>query len=197
VSGRSGGAGTVDAGTRAGGANGTRPSRQLSVRELLDVWYRRAREAQFAHYRAAKRFSRYNYTLGILAALMAAGLGLQLVKVLNVGAWLNLRPETLNVVMGASGLIAAALTTIQTIMRYSELAERHIRAAALYSSIRREIEVARTLSEDKLEGDRPVVESIRKRLDEAAAETPDVPGAVFRQTVEELERESGPGAHLI
>jgi hypothetical protein len=174
-----------------------RPSRQLSVRELLDVWYRRAREAQFAHYRASKRFSRWNDALGILAALMTAGLGLQLVQVLNVGAWLNMRPETLDLALGVSGLIAAALTAIQTIMRYSEAAERHIRAAALYSSIRREIEVARTLSPDKLDGDRTVLDSIRERLDEAAAETPDVPPGVFRSTVEELERKSGPGPHLI
>jgi hypothetical protein len=189
--------GTVDTEKQAGGGEGMRAARQLSVRELLDVWYRRAREAQFAHYRAAKRFSGLNDALGILAALMTAGLGLQLVQVLNVGAWLNLRPETLELALGVSGLIAAALTTIQTIMRYSELAERHVRAAALYSSIRREIEAARTLSLDKIESDRTVLDSIRERLDEAAAETPDVPPVVFRRTVEELERQSGPGPHLI
>lgn len=170
---------------------------QLDVRALLDVWYRRAREAQFAHYRAAKRFSQLNDGLGILAALMTAGLGLQLVQVLNVGSWLNLRGDALDLALGVSGLIAAALTTIQTIMRYSETAERHIRAAALYSSIRREIEVAKTLAPDTIESDRNVIESIRRRLDEAAAETPDVPAAVFRRTVEELERKSGPGPHLI
>lgn len=167
------------------------------MRELLDAWYRRAREAQFAHYRAAKRFSRLNNVLGISAALMAAGLGLQLVQVLNVGSWLNLSAQTLDLVLGVSGLIAAALTTIQTVMRYSELAERHIQAAALYSSIRREIEVARTLSPDTIESDRSVLVSLRTRLDEAAAETPDVPSGVFRKTVEELESQTGPGQHLI
>lgn len=188
--------GTVDTETQVPGSD-RRTTPSLSVRELLDVWYRRAREAQFAHYRAAKRFSLLNNVLGILSALMAAGLGLQLVQVLNIGSWLNLRTQTLNLALGVSGLIAAALTTIQTIMRYAELSERHIRAAGLYSSIRREIEAARSLSSDTIESDRTVLGSIRQRLDEAAAETPDVPNAVFRRTVEDLERQSGPGPHII
>ena len=148
--------GTVDTETQVPGSD-RRTTPSLSVRELLDVWYRRAREAQFAHYRAAKRFSLLNNVLGILSALMAAGLGLQLVQVLNIGSWLNLRTQTLDLALGVSGLIAAALTTIQTIMRYAELSERHIRAAALYSSIRREIEAARSLSSDTIESDRTVL----------------------------------------
>ena len=106
--------GTVDTETQVPGSD-RRTTPSLSVRELLDVWYRRAREAQFAHYRAAKRFSLLNNVLGILSALMAAGLGLQLVQVLNIGSWLNLRTQTLDLALGVSGLIAAALTTIQTL----------------------------------------------------------------------------------
>jgi hypothetical protein len=167
---------------------------QLNARELIDVWFRRLREAQFAHYRATRRYSFFNNALGVAAAVVAAGLGLQLVQIINFAAWFNISTSHFEPILGVSGLFAASLTTFHTFMRYPERAERHLRVAARYSSIRRQIEQAKTLPSDISVTDS--LESIRHRLDEAAGDAPDVPAAILRCVQRQLEREGGPGPHL-
>ena len=109
-----------------------------STEELLQDWYRRARENQFAHYEAIKPLSSGNYKLGIPVAILSGLVGTSIFATLET----DQADISLRIVFGIISILAAVLASLQTFLRLSERAEKHRAVAVRYGALRRELETA-------------------------------------------------------
>lgn len=142
-------------------------------RELLDEWYRRVAVTQQAHYLSADHFGARKYWLGVPAAALSTIVGTA------VFATLQKQPEAwLQIVVGLASVVAAVLASLQTLLGYSERAEKHRIAGAKYGALGRELEQLRT-SEEVLSPE--LVNDVRARLDDLAVESPNNPQAIYWQ----------------
>ena len=144
-----------------------------STEELLHDWYRRAREAQFAHYEAAKPLSSANYKLGVPVAVLSGLVGT------SIFATLQEQPNlAFKIVVGIVSVLAAVLASLQTFLRFSERAEKHRAAAVRYGALRREVETAVAKGgpyDDK------VVDGLREKLDSISSDSPEIPDRVWKK----------------
>src|SRR6476619_670260 len=150
-----------------------------STEELLQDWYRRAREAQFAHYEAAKPLSRANYNLGIPVALLSGFVGTSIFATLQK----DQADIRLRIAVGIISVLAAVLASLQTFLRLSERAEKHRAAAVRYGALRRELETAIAKGgpyDDKL------VHGLREKMDSISSESPEIPTRVWNQIEKQL-----------
>lgn len=155
---------------------------------IIAVWYRRARESQFAHYKAADRCTRLSRRLGVPSVLLCAAAGTTLFATLeNDGSAPSLR-----LVVGLVTLLAGALTGLQTFLGLPELANKHRSAAASYGAIRREIEQWQSLPPTTRSAVKSAMESIRNRLDDVALSVPDVPERAWKDAQRDISHTDRP-----
>lgn len=150
-----------------------------STEELLEDWYRRARENQFAHYEAAKPLSSANYKLGIPVALLSGLVGTSIFATLQKAADIGFR-----IGVGIVSVLVAVLSSLQTFLRLSERAEKHRAVAVRYGALRRELETAIAKGgpyEEKL------VDNLREKLDSISSESPEIPERVWKKIERLLE----------
>lgn len=154
---------------------------------LLSAWYRRAREGQMSHYAAATRCTAMGRWFGIPSALLSAAAGTTLFATLPDKAL----SVALQITAGLVALVAGALSALQTFLGLSERADKHLAAGATYGSIRREIEQLQVLPppDDQL---RPILDSIRTRLDNTSSGAPTVGDRVWRKAQADIEHTSRP-----
>jgi hypothetical protein len=150
-----------------------------STEELLQDWYRRARENQFAHYEAIKPLSGANYKLGVPVALLSGLVGTSIFATLETEADISVR-----IIVGIIAVLAAVLSSLQTFLRLSERAEKHRAVAVRYGALRRELETAIAKGgpyEAKL------VDGLREKLDSISSESPEIPDRVWKKIEKMLE----------
>jgi hypothetical protein len=144
-----------------------------STEDLLQDWYRRARENQFAHYEAIKPLSSANYKLGVPVALLSAVVGTSIFATLQEETAIGFR-----IGAGIVSVLAAVLASLQTFLRLSERAEKHRTVGARYGALRRELEAAIAKGgpyEEKL------VDGLREKLDSISSEAPEIPDRVWKK----------------
>ncbi|MEO1390603.1 MAG: SLATT domain-containing protein [Cyanobacteria bacterium J06634_6] len=150
---------------------------KISVEELLESWYRRLRNSQFAHYESAKSFARIHYWLGIPSVLLSTLIGTSIFATLGESVETNLR-----LAAGLVSVLAAGLTSLQTFLKLSEKSEKHRSAAARYGSLRREIE--ELLSLQSL--NESSAASLREAIDRLAEESPSIPNRDWSKAQKKL-----------
>jgi len=144
-----------------------------STEELLQDWYRRAREAQFAHYEAAKPLSSANYKLGIPVAALSGLVGT------SIFATLQKQPDLgFKISVGIISVLAAVLSSLQTFLRLSERAEKHRAVAVRYGALRRELETAIAKGGPYDDG---LVQGLREKVDSISSESPEIPDRVWKK----------------
>ena len=141
--------------------------------DLMNEWYRRVAVTQYAHYLSANHFGTRNYWLGIPTVILSAFVGT------SVFATIQAQPEIwLQIVVGISSIAAAVLASLQTLLGYSERAEKHRIAGAKYGSLGRQLEQFRTVREiPSFEQ----IADIREHLDNLAIESPNNPLKIYRK----------------
>jgi hypothetical protein len=144
-----------------------------STEELLQDWYRRARENQFAHYEAIKPLSSGNYKLGIPVAILSGLVGTSIFATLETEADISLR-----IVIGIISILAAVLASLQTFLRLSERAEKHRAVAVRYGALRRELETAIAKGGPYPE---KLVDGLREKLDSISSEAPEISDRVWKK----------------
>jgi hypothetical protein len=161
---------------------------------VLGAWYRRARESQFAHYRAANHYSAASRWLGIPSVLLSAIVGTTLFATLQkdgVG-------QAVQVGAGLIALAAASLAAIQTFLGYDDRAAKHRAAAASYGTVRREIEQHQVLRPQSREEADALLQALRRHLDDVGASAPDIPRRLWNEVRQDVEHTSRPeGFRLI
>lgn len=148
---------------------------------LMIDWHRRVRENQYVHYETAAHFSRLSYRLGIPAVILSAIVGTaifaSLAKDANQVAGGDSRPIW-TILVGLISVVAAALTSLQTFLRYPERAANHRRSGAAFGAIRRELEHLLVFVPDSESELNLKLEKIRRKMDQLALESPEVPSAL-------------------
>jgi hypothetical protein len=157
---------------------------------VLGAWYRRARESQFAHYKAASRYGALARLLGVPGVVLSAATGTALFATLEK----NDASPTLRLVLGLVSVLAATLAALQTFLGFGQRADKHRAAASAYGSIRREIEQYQALPPAFRDGVEAAMERLRARLDEVSTSAPDVPARTWakaQSAIAETERPEG------
>jgi hypothetical protein len=151
-----------------------------SEKALLEDWWRRVREAQWAHYECSKRLSLANYLLGIPLVALAAFAGT--VVFVNIS---SSEVFELKLAVGMTLVLIAVLGGLQTFLRLSDRASEHRSAGAEYSCIRR-------LIEEQIAGvgDQGVdrLSKIREGVDNLTERSPVIPSATWRRVETRLRR---------
>jgi len=102
--------------------------------ELLQDWRRRAQIRGHAHTRAAVSFDRRSRLFGGTVIVFSTAVGT------SIFAGAGTSP-TLKTIAGLLSLGAAVLSSLQTALKYPEIAVQHKSSAAKFGSLRRQIEV--------------------------------------------------------
>ena len=102
--------------------------------ELLAEWRRRAQVRSHAHTRAAVSFDRRSRFFGATVVVFSTAVGTSIFA--GVGA-----SPVLKTVAGLLSLGAAVLSSLQTALKYPEIAAQHKSSASKFGRLRREIEV--------------------------------------------------------
>ncbi|NHN79709.1 SLATT domain-containing protein [Azotobacter chroococcum] len=144
--------------------------------ELAKRWLKRARESQLGHYAMVDSQSSKHVTLGLITIIITACLGIT-----NVFTDL---PEPFKIGLGILGLIASFVTAMQTFFQFEEKANSHRLAAIEYGKIRRKLEAA--IASGIISTD--LTNEIRARLDELAANSPNIPEKFHVETKEKVEK---------
>jgi hypothetical protein len=127
---------------------------------LLEKWNAKAKLYRDVHYVASVRLRRMHYLIGVPTIALSAFVGTAVFATLEKTVAFGVR-----VAVGLVSVAAATLAALQTFLRFSERAETHRQASVGYDAITRQIE--QILAEAPPDGElRPLVEHIRKRLDE-------------------------------
>lgn len=143
----------------------------MTPREIATEWYQRAATVAHGHYRAAMRFSKLNFFFGFPSVVLATVVGT------SVFATLQAKPEVWwQVTVGMMSITAAILSALQSFLGYNDKAEKHRTAGAKYNAIGRELELWLSLPQCDLEK----LDSIRKRIDALAQESPHIPESVHK-----------------
>jgi len=153
----------------------TAPQDQAS---LLNDWWRRSREAQWAHYATGRFFTRSHYIIGIPLVLLTAFSGTSVFYVMTTNP-----NRKLGFVVATTSVIAAILGGLQTFLRLSDQAAAHRAAAVEYSGIRRYLE--EVIATCSLNGTHDVT-VLRDRFDDITKSSPPVPGRIWARTEDTL-----------
>jgi hypothetical protein len=145
---------------------------------LLNDWWRRSREAQWAHYATGRFFTRSHYLIGIPLVLLTAFSGTSVFYVMTTNP-----NRELGFVVATTSVVAAILGGLQTFLRLSDQAAAHRAAAVEYSGIRRYLE--ETIATCSLNGS-PDVATLRDRFDDVTRSSPPVPSRIWTRTEDTL-----------
>ena len=149
-------------------------------RALLEDWWRRCREAQWAHYSCSTQLMRLHYVIGIPIVILAAFTGSAAFATVSHASGLALRWT-----VGVISVFVAVLAGLQTFLRLTDRAAAHRLAGADYAHARR-------LIEERLAGSVGIAvdgqTSIRDIIDQLAERSPAIPASIWRRTERRLEK---------
>lgn len=141
------------------------------VEKILKDWRQRVYAAQAGHYKMAQWFRRGNYFLGVAATVFSSVVGTELF----VGLEKNSPRATLIAFISIGAAVSAGL---QTLLKFSEHAERHAIAAHWYSAIRRDIEQVLHLPPKYRVSPKDYLDGVRKEMNRVTQTSPEL--SVFR-----------------
>jgi hypothetical protein len=150
---------------------------------LLPSWLWRLRESQFSHYDAAKALDRCNYWLGVPVILLSTFVGTSVFAALGKSV-----DPPLQIFVGLVSVVAAMLSGVQTVLRFSERAEKHRSVAVRYGALRREIEeilaTGGQIPKEPTGGQIPKerLTDLREKIDKLGDESPHIPSRIWSHT---------------
>jgi hypothetical protein len=151
-------------------------------RVLLQDWYLRCREAQWAQYAAHRQLMRAHYWLGLPLTLLAAFAGTAVFASLSDSGNVMLR-----IAIATTLVIVAVLGGLQTFLKLADRAAFHHVAATGYARVRRLIE--EYLAASKIP-ELKVLSQVRQLMDDLAEKSPTVPSAIWRRVEKRLQARS-------
>lgn len=161
----------------------------MTPTELLRHWRFRIHRVQLAHYEAARLFNRYHILLGFPVIILSIVVGTivfatrgQFAKE-EYSVWLT-------VMIGLLSITSAVFASLQTFLRYSELAEKHRVAGAKSSGLKHKIEVLGTIPPKNEEEFKTILTQIEAEWEKLREESPNIPTMAWRHVEKNLTFES-------
>jgi SMODS and SLOG-associating 2TM effector domain family 4 len=140
-----------------------------ATEELLVGWSARVGAVEAGHYMMADRLSRGNVRLGVPVVILSGLVGTSVFATLQEEIDYRAR-----IVIGLISVLTAVLASLQTFLRYAERAEKHRVAAALYSSLRREMEELLVLPVEARGPSKESLDRLREQMDQLGKESPEI-----------------------
>ena len=138
-----------------------------ATRFLLTRWCNQLERYQSAQYLSEEHCGRINNWLGMPVIACTAIVGSTVFATLSDAfghfVWLTIE-------LGFMSVTAAVLASLQTFLKYSERAEKHLTANRQFSRLKREVEVLLAFP-PKPEEARSTIASLRARIDQAIDES--------------------------
>ena len=149
-----------------------------------------------AHYIACLKASRRNRWLGIPVVITTTIVGTAIFGTLQESPGVVWK-----ITAGLLSLLAAILSALQTMLKYSELAEKHKTAGAKYAAMRRRLDIfilkLRGESEESRQAALEEFEEIATDFATLAEESPSIPDKVYGQAAHEFDKEDDASATLV
>ena len=150
------------------------------VDKLAKDWFRRCRESQRVHYEYGSALERRHLRLGLPAIGLSTIVGTAVFS-----SWESASKHGwLRIAFGLLSMMAAATAAFQTFLNLSDRAAKHKAAGASYGTIRRELELLKTLPPETEKEMRQRLEEIKHSMDELAASVPGIPSK-FKQQIDD------------
>jgi hypothetical protein len=150
--------------------------------QVLDDWYIRATAAQYGHQAKSDLSRKRSLLIGIPLVVLSTLVG----TTVFAAASDHSVTTGSKVLVGSVSILAAVLAGIQTLLSYSQLAEKHRIAAFRYANLRRDI--ALTI----VRKDSDEVEKIRREMDKIGADAPLIGEPTWSRYLRRAERETRP-----
>ncbi len=144
---------------------------------------------QLAHYDAAQKFAKLHLWLGLPVIVLSTVVGTSVFASLqtsvadNASAWLR-------ITVGLLSVGSAVLASLQTFLRYPELAEKHRIAGAQFANLKHQIELLATLPPDEPDQVRQALIEVEQRLSKLREESPGIPEKMWAKIEQSLTYES-------
>jgi len=156
--------------------------------QTLQQWHQGIRISHSAHFKAAEVYEQRNLWLGVPVVVLSAVTGT---------AVFTSSGDTVvaeRVVVGLFSVTAAVLASLQTFLRYSELAQKHKAAAIKYGALRRELEEALATYSEEHPFAPKFMTSIRERWDALDDESPVVAKKIYDPVAMEYRKKAAKNA---
>lgn len=149
---------------------------------MLDGWLTGVRVLTVGHYAAAKHFEACHRNLGIPVIILSTVVGTAVFASIQTSpaAWAQ-------ILVGFFSMSAAIFAGLQTFLGYSQLAEKHKRAANSYSQLRRELDAFCAFPPMKEER-KAFVHDFRQRWNALEQEAPTIPDKIYKSVAMEKKR---------
>jgi hypothetical protein len=151
----------------------------------LEEWHTRIRTQHHAHVRSAADFERHGVVLGVVVVILTTVVGTSIFAGLETTTpW--------KIVTGLLSMAAAVLSSVQTVLKYPELAQLHKNAALKYGKLRRELEAQCAAG---FEDHSTLVEFLmrfKEGWDMAQAESPSIPQRLYDKSRQAVAAEPSP-----
>lgn len=146
-----------------------------SSEALLQAWQGRVAAAKEGHYKLVSQLRRRNVLLGVPAIVFSS--------VVGTSAFATLSEERvslpLRIGVGAFSVAAAILAALQTFLRFSERAERHLIAADWYAAMHRDISQLLALPPEARGDPKECFDRIRKEMSKIGQQSPEISERVW------------------
>ena len=141
--------------------------------QTLQQWHQGIRISHSAHFKAAEVYEQRNLWLGVPVVVLSAVTGTAVFTSSGDTAVAE------RVVVGLFSVAAAVLASLQTFLRYAELAQKHKAAAIKYGALRRELEEALATYSAEQPFPADFMHDIRQRWDALDEESPVVAKKIY------------------
>ena len=142
--------------------------------EMLARWRTNCRRSQIANYNSASRFTLQNLWLGVPTIILSTIVSTSIFATLGKSV-----DPLVQTIVGMVTVLTAVLVALQTFLKRSELASRHRSTAALYGSVKRQLdqEIAKLEAGENVA--QKTIDTIRERMDALSQEGPVVPDGIW------------------
>jgi len=159
--------------------------------DLLRHWRFRIHRVQTGHYEAGRRYDRMHLFLGIPAIAVSTIVGTSVfaslaTKEQNVGV---------TILVGLLSVASAILASLQTFLKYSELAERHKIAGAKFADLKHKIELVAVFQPTDSEALKNQLSEIEQEWEKVREESPNIPTKIWRKIEGSMTLEKDIEAH--
>jgi hypothetical protein len=148
---------------------------------ILQQWYKGIRISHRAHYEAARQFEVKNLYLGIPIIILTATSGTSILATLGVETDVKAK-----LLIGGLSIVASILASLQTFLRYAEMAEKHKTVATKYGILRRELDELKLAPKKGKSFHPEFLTDFRKRWDAIDEESPSIPEKIRERIAAEI-----------
>ncbi len=144
----------------------------MGERQVALEWSKRVAVVAHGPYRAALRFSKFYFWLGLPTVVVLAT-----IVGTSVFATLQQQPQVWwQIAVGVMSIAPAFFVALQSFMGYADKAEKHHAAGAKYNAVGQQLE--QLMAQDD---DWSMLTEIREKVDPLAEESPHIPEAVHQE----------------